>query len=188
MDTPPDPPPSPEQVIEQRLVECGLDRSGLSVRYQDYLQSIEIVISPSAGATSEDFACIKQAAGSEIVTFEDGDTFAGYTSFQAELARPEMLAQYERRLREAGLWEGFPRREGFETLQEYAVALEEHSGVGPGSALHVSGDSIAFDPPRDYATYADFAERYSNLFTVVSYASIRDRIGFGFIGNEAIAE
>jgi len=188
MDTPPEPPPSPEQIIEQRLVDCGLDAHGLSVRYEDGLQSLEIVIASSAGATSKHFACIKEAAEHEIVTFEDGGMYSAYSKFTTELARPEMLAGSEKALKEAGLYEGFPEREAFETLEEYAVALEKHAGANPGSALRVSGDGILFDPPRDAASYADFEDRYSNLIAVVAYASIRDRVGFGFIGNGAIAE
>lgn len=187
IDMPPVPPPSQEQVIEQRLVECGLDTQGISVKYENYLQSIEIVIAPNAGAASEDFACIKEAAGYEIVTFQDGAMFAAYMDFASELARPDMLASYESRLKEAGLWEGFPERQGFASLAEYAVALEGHGGVEPGTVLRVSGDGILFDPPRN-ADYSEFVERYSKLLLVVSYASMRDRLSLGFLGNENVAE
>ena len=185
MDTPPEPPPSPEQIIEQRLIDCGLDAAGISVGYEDLLQSIEIVIGPSAGATREHFGCIKEAAGYEIVTFEDGRMFSAYTDFQTELDRPEMLASAEKALKEAGLWAGFPDRSAFDSLEEYAISLERHAGVEPRMALRVSGDGILFDPPRDYSSYTDFAD---GLLAVVAYASTRYRVGFGFIGNEAVAE
>lgn len=188
IDMPPVPPPSQEQAIEQRLVECGLDAEGISVKYEDYLQSIEIVIAPRAGATSDKFACIKEAAGYETVRFEDGAMFAAYMDFASELARPEMLAIYEGRLKEAGLWEGFPDRQGLASLEAYAAALEVHAGFQPGTALRASGEGILFDPPRDVSDYADFVERYSKLLLVASYASIRDRLSFGFIGNEKVAE
>lgn len=182
------PPPSPEYIIEQRLVECGLDAKGISVKYEDYLQSIEIVIAPSAGVTSEHFPCIKEAADYEIVTFEDGEMFAAYTDFASEMARPEMLAMYEGRLKEAGLWAGFPARQDFDSLEAFAVALEEHAGLEPGTTLRVSGDGIIFNPPRDFSDFVDFSERYSNLIAVVTFASIRDRLKFSFIGNDKIAE
>jgi hypothetical protein len=188
IDMPPHLPQSPEQIIELRLVECGLDAKGISVRYQDYLQSIEIVIGPSAGATSDHFPCIKEAAGYEIVTFEDGETFAAYTDFTSELARPEMLAMYEERLKESGLWEGFPERRDSDSLEAFARALEEHAGLEPGMTLRVSGDDILFDPPRDSSSYVAFAEKFSGLIAVVAYASIRDRLSLGIIGNGRFAE
>ncbi len=188
IDVPPEPLPTQERVIEQRLLDCGLNPGGFTVKYEDYLQSIEIVIEPSAGATSDNFACIREAAGNEIVTFEDGEMFAAYMDFTSELARPEMMVMYEGRLKEAGLWEDFPGREDFGSLEEYAEALEVHAGIKPGSALRVSGNGILFDPPSASHNYADFAERYSNLLSVVAYAATKDRVNFGFIGNERVAE
>ena len=188
IDVPPEPLPTQEQVIEQRLLGCGLNAGGFTVKYEDYLQSIEIAIAPSAGASSDNFACIKEAAGYEIVTFQDGAMFAAYMEFASELARPEMMEMYESRLKEAGLWKGFPNREDFRSLEEYAKALKVHAGMKPDSALRVSGDSILFDPLFASPTFADFAEPYSNLLSLVAYASTRDRVKFGFIGNERVAE
>ena len=170
------------------MLDCGLYPGGFTVKYEDYLQSIEIVITPNAGATSDNFAFIRDAAGYEIVTFQDGEMFAAYMDFASELARPEMMVMYEGRLKKAGLWEGFPDREDFGSLEEYVEALEAHAGIKPGSALRVSGDGILFDPPSAHTNYADFAERYSNLLSVVAYAATRDRVNFGFIGNERVAE
>ncbi|RDC60342.1 hypothetical protein HME9302_01545 [Alteripontixanthobacter maritimus] len=170
------------------MLDCGLNPGGFTVKYEDYLQSIEISIEPSAGATSDNFDCIRGAAGNEIVTFEDGEMFAAYMDFAAELARPDMMVMYEGRLKEAGLWEGFPVREDYGSLEEYAEALEVHAGMKPGSALRVSGDGILLDPPSASHNYPDFAERYANLLSVVAYAATKDRVNFGFIGNERVAE
>jgi hypothetical protein len=188
IDVPPEPLLTQEQIIEQRLLDCGLNSGGFTVKYEDYLQSIEIAIAPSAGATSDNFACIKEAAGYEIVTFQDGAMFAAYMDFVSQLARPEMMAMFEGRLKEAGLWEGFPDRENFVSLEEYAKALEVHAGNTAGSALRVSADGIVFDPPSASQNYAAFAERYSNLISVVAYASTKDRVKFGLIGNERVRE
>ncbi|MXO66336.1 hypothetical protein [Altericroceibacterium endophyticum] len=188
IDVPPEPLSTQEQVIEQRLLDCGLNSGGFSVRYEDYLQSIEIVIASSAGATTDDFKCISEASGYEIVRFEDGAMFAAYMDFASELARPEMMVMFEDSLKEVGLWEGFPEREDFGSLKDYAEALEVHAGLEPGAALRVSGDGILFDPPNASADYEDFAERYSNLLSVVAYASTRDRLNFGFLGNERVEE
>ncbi|MCR2832574.1 hypothetical protein [Parerythrobacter lacustris] len=186
IDVPPEPLPSQERVIEQRLLDCGLNLGGVTVRYADYLQSIEIVIAPAAGATSDNFACIKEASGYEILRFEDSAMFAAYTDFVSELARPEMLMMHEVRLAEAGLWEGFPDRDDFDSLESYARALEAHTGFLPGSALRVSGGAILFESAG--AAGMDLYGHYFNLLSVVTYASLRHRIEFGFVGNEKIAK
>ena len=188
IDMPPVPPPSPEKVIEQRLIECGLDVSGVSIRYADYLQSIEIVIRPIAGATAEDFECIKNAAGYEIVTFEDRKMYRAYSDYRVELARPEMLESLKARLQEKGLLEDLPERGNFENLEAYAKALEAHGGVAPGSVLRVYGDEILFYPPRDDESSAAFLDHYSDLIGIIGYLSLRDGFGFAFIGNEQFSD
>ena len=193
IDMPPVPPPSPEKVIEQRLIECGLDVSGVSIRYEDYLQSIEIVIRPTAGATADHFECIKNAAGYEIVTFEDREMYRAYSDYTAELARPEMLESLKARLQEKGLLEDLPERGNFENLEAYAKALEAHGGVAPGSVLRVYGDEILFYPPRDYPPRDDespaaFLDHYSDLIGIIGYLSMRDGFGFAFIGNEQLSD
>lgn len=187
-DVPPEPFSTQEQVIEEQLLDCGLNSGGFSVRYDDYLQSIDIVIAPSAGATSDDFACIREAAGYEIVRFEDGVMFAAYMDFASELARSKVMMRLQGSLKEAGLWEGFPEREDFSSLKDYAEALEVHAGLDPGAALRVSGDGFLFEPQSTSPHDEDFTERYSNLFSVVVYASARDRLNFGFLGNEGVVE
>ena len=182
VDVPPE--PSYEQVIEHRLSDCGLDSSGVSVRYEDYLQSVEIRIAPSAGAKAEQFECIRQAAGYEIVTFEDPDMYAAYTDHVSEQLRPGMMASMERQLKESDLWENFPSLGDYESLEDFSVALEEHAGLEAHSTLKVADDGIQFDPPDEDGPPADFVERYSKLIAVVSYASMQEGLSFGFLGNE----
>jgi len=184
----PEPPAVPEHVIEERLVDCGLSRSGFTARYEDYLQSIEIVIAPAAGAREEQFSCIRAAAGYEIVTFEDGAMAKAYSDYVSELARPQMLENATGELEKRGLLIEFPERESFSSLELYAQALEAHSGLVPQSTLKVDGETIVFDPPRD-TSFTDFSERYSNLLAVITFAVARgDFRNFGFIGNEKFAE
>lgn len=170
------------------MLDCGLDRRGFTVTYEDYLQSIQVAIAPNSGATSENFGCIKNAASDEIVTFQDRAMFAAYTNFISQLPRPEMLAMMEARLNDTGLLEGLPDHEDFGSLAEYAAALEVHAGIEPRSALHVSGDTIVFDPQNNPSDDEGADERYSNLFAVISYATTRDRLSFGFTGNGEMAD
>jgi hypothetical protein len=174
-----------EQIIEQHLVRCGLEAKGVSVRYQEDLQSIEVIIRPTARADRSHFECIKDAVSHGIVTFEDDAMRADYTEYTSEVARPQMLASLTATLQKLKLLEGFPARGDFPSLSEYARVLETHAGKAPGVVLRVVGDSIIFDPPRT-KDYPDFATKYSDLLSVVMFASVRDHISFGFIGNEAV--
>lgn len=186
IDMPPAPPQ--EQIIERRLVECGLDVRGISVKYEEYLQGIEIVISSNAGATADHFECIEQATGNETVMFENHEMMSAYSDFTSELGRPQMLAIFESRLKERGLWEGLPVRQEFDSLENYVKALEKHAGVAPGSALRVSGDWIHFDPDHEEPNPTVFEQRYSDLLAVIAYVSTLERLKFGIIGNAKISE
>jgi hypothetical protein len=188
IDTPPAPLPAQEQVIEQKLLDCGLKVEGFTVKYEDYLQSIEIVVTPNAGATSEDFACIREAAFPEIVRFEDLVMYGNYVAFQEELVRPQVLADAEAALRERGLWDEFPERAAFTSLKDYVRALEKHAGIAPGSTLRVEGDRLIFDPPRVDEGYAVAATQYSVILMVMVYAAAKERLNLGFIGNDKFRE
>jgi hypothetical protein len=181
------PPPAHEQVIEQRLIACGLSTSGFTVRYEDYLQSIEIVITPAAGARKDHFPCIRQAAEHGIVSFAEGSMQKAYSDFEAELLRPQMLESATAELKKRGLLADFPDRKSYANLELYAEALERHSGRMPRSSLRVSGVAIVFDPPRSHPNFRDFDKRYSNLMAVIAFASARGDADFAFIGNEAFA-
>ena len=181
------PPPAHEQLIERRLVECGLSTDGFTVKYEDYLQSIEIVITPAAGARKDHFPCIRQAAEHEIVSFADASMQKAYSDFETELLRPQMLEVATAELKKRGLLANFPDRKSFANLEQYAQALERHSGLMPKSALKVSGSTIIFDPPRDRTNFKDFNKRYSSLMAVTMFAAVRGDADFAFIGNEASA-
>jgi hypothetical protein len=189
IDIPPEPPFADEQVITQRLLECGLVSGGFSVRYEDYLQSIEVVIAPSAGATSDHFPCIHTAVFPEIVTFEDGAMYQEYMAYVGELFRPQMLADSAAALRERGLLDGFPERGDFPAFADYVRALEAHAGFASATALRAEGDNrLVFDPPRPDKGFAEFSERYSDLLMDAVYAAAKEDLSFGFIGNEKIRE
>jgi hypothetical protein len=191
IDVPPEPLPSQEQVIEQRLIECGLDARGISVKYEDYLQSIEIVIGPGAGASVEIFDCIREAAGYEIVTFEDGQLQLAYAERSHELARPRLLAEARDGLAKRGLLEGFPERSDFSSDKLFAEAIERHCSVEPGS-FFVEGQWGLVAQPKmggDPLSQSEW-DRMSCLMNALMYLSAKGESGFkiGFIGNERVAE
>ena len=189
IDTPPEPTPSQEQVIERKLLDCGLKAGGFAVRYEDELQSIEVVIRSVAGAGLEHFACIREVAFPEIVTFEEPTMFQQYMDFEAELARPQVLADVEASLKERGLWDNFPARSRFATFAEYVQALEAHAGFTPGTILQVEGEGlVTVYPLREEPISAASTERVGVLLMVLHFASARDRFDIGLIGNDKVRE
>lgn len=185
IDVPPQSVVQPEQVIERKLIDCGLEANGFSVKYQDYLQSIEIDIEPEAKASGKQFQCIQQATGHEVVTFRDNVLQAAYNGFIADLYRPQMIAEATENIKKFGLLKDFPKRATFNSMTEYARALERHCGVLQGSVLKVVDNGISFDPPRE-PDYQNFSKLYSKILAAVMYASaIGDLEKMGFVGNEA---
>lgn len=184
IDIPPEPPASPQLHIEQRLVDCGLERRSFSVKYEEYLQSIEIVIDDQANIATSQFTCIHAAAGNEIVSFKNGATQLAYNDFGAELVRPEMVARAKVELEKRGLLADFPNRGPFPDLKRYAEALEAHCGMSPGSALRAGSQDILFDPPAKNTGLSEFNKRYSCILSLLMYASAKGDATFAFIGNE----
>lgn len=189
IDTPPEPPPAQEQVIAQKLVDCGLKADGFTVRYEGELESILIVITPAAQVKPEHFLCIREATGFEIVTFEDTEMFGAYMQVLDELARPQVLADAEKSLRESGLLENFPKRSDYAAFADYLRALEIHAGFAPGSVLKADGDQrVRVEPSSDEIFDEKSFERWAVLLTVLKYASARDGFPIGFVGNDKYRE
>ena len=67
------PPPAYEQVLTEKLLHCGLRNGGFTVKYEDELQSVEVIIDKETRTSAGHFDCIRQAAGHGIVTFKDSE-------------------------------------------------------------------------------------------------------------------
>ena len=180
------------QIVEERLAECGLNSDGYTVSYQDYLQSVEVVIDDGAGAQPEHFPCIKQAAGAgfAIVSFSNRESMTAYMDWVVEQRRPQMLADSEAELRKLGKWEGLPQRADFETDSLFAMALESHCDQEPGSLLEGRDGWITLKPEAGLGlTHDEFKAKLSCLFSAINYATAYDpSLKFGFIGNGKFRE
>lgn len=132
MDLPPEPQIQSVEVIEQRLVDCGLNQKGFSIQYSELLQAREIVIGKNADVSVEQFACIHTALGFEFVTFEDAQMGEEYRDFSNELVRPQILEYAKNGLAEVGLLEGFPERAKYKSDKLFAEAIEVHCGLEAG--------------------------------------------------------
>ncbi|KGB57178.1 hypothetical protein FG91_00287 [Sphingopyxis sp. LC81] len=187
IDMPQVPPPAYEQVLTQMLLECGLRNGGFTVKYEDDLQSVEIVIEKEAGASKAHFDCIKQAADYEIVTFKDPDLQQAYQDKVFEALRPQMLADARAELEKRGVLDGFPERSKFGSDRLFAEALEQQCGMLPGSFFVQSEWGLVGQPKLDSQSKVD-QDRISCLMAAIMYVSAKgESFEFGFIGNEAFA-
>lgn len=189
IDMPPEPPPAQVQVIQQKLVECGLKADGFTVKYEDELQSIEIVIGPQAGASSDKFDCIRAAAQHEIVTFNESSLQAAYNGRVAEFIRPKLLEDAQEGLRKRGLLDGFPERANFASDKLFAEALERHCGVKPGSFLVQSQWGLIAQPPKAGPLGSAKWDQMSCIMNALMYVSAKgENFKVGFIGNERVRD
>ncbi|WP_373928718.1 hypothetical protein QTN93_00990 [Sphingomonas aerolata] len=183
----PDTPPAYDKILTQRLMRCGLHQSGLAVQYQQELQSIEIFIGQDAHATADHFDCINDAAGYEVVTFENSEMQLAYEDRVVEIRKPKILANARAALESRGVLEGFPGRSEFSTDKLFAEALERQCGMEPGSFFVQTQSGMIGQPQTGRKSKADEA-RANCLIAAIMYVSAKGELSkFGFDGNEAIA-
>ncbi|MEM6826419.1 MAG: hypothetical protein AAF553_00595 [Pseudomonadota bacterium] len=189
IDIPPEAELPQGQIIEQRLVKCGLDAKGLTVRYEAELKSIEVIIGLDAGATVDHFACIHEASAPELVFFEDREMHGAFSGWLSELMRPQRLAQAEAELDRRGLLDGFPERSAYSSDKKFAEALEAHCGLEIGSFFEESEWGLIGSPKTDL--FLDEAEwdKFICILTAMSFASAKgEAFKVGFVGNELVRE
>lgn len=185
VDMPQIPPPAYEQVLTQKLLQCGLRNGGFTVRYEDILQSVEIVIAKDAEASPEQFDCIRQAAGYEIVTFDVPELQQAYQDRVAEALRPKMLADARAALEKRGILADFPERSKFRSDKLFAEALERQCGMKPGSFFVESQWGLIGKPKLGRQSKREL-DKMSCLMAAIMYVSAKgEKFEFGFIGNEA---
>lgn len=188
IDMPPEPPPAQIQAIQQQLVECGLKAGGFTVKYEDELQSIEIVIGPQAGASTDKLDCIREAAHYEIVTFSDDEMQGAYTDHVTRLLRPKMLEDAREGLRKRGLLDGFPERTHFASDKLFAEALEKHCGVEPGWFFVESQWGLIAQPKATPLSGSEW-DQMTCLMNAMMYVSAKGEIfKVGIIGNEQFSD
>ncbi|MCP3735391.1 hypothetical protein M9979_10970 [Sphingomonas sp. RP10(2022)] len=182
----PEVPPAYEQVLTQKLIHCGLHHGGFTVKYERELQSVEIVIGQDAGAATKHFDCIREAAGHEIVTFENPELHQAYEDRVFKALRPKILADARAELERRGVLHSFPERSKFASDKLFAEALERQCGMKPGSFFVESQSGLIGQPKPGRQSKAD-EERTACLMAAIMYVSAKgEPFKFGFVGNEAI--
>ncbi len=179
-------PPAYEQVLTEKLLRCGLRSRGISVKYEEEPQSVEIVIDREAGTSAKNFDCIRQASGHEIVTFKDLELQQAYEARVFEELKPKMLADARAELTRHGALEGFPERSRFGSDKLFGEALERQCGMKPGSFFAQNQGGLIAQPKLDPQSEAD-ENKMSCLMAAVMYVSAKgEAFKFSFIGNEAL--
>ena len=186
-DIPHNGPPAYYQSVTQNLLQCGLKNGGFTVKYEDELQSVEIVIEKEAGASVANFDCIREAAHSEIVTFKDPVLQQAYQDRTYAVLRPKMLADARAELEKHGLIEGFPERSNFGSDKLFAEALERHCGMKPGSFFVQSQWGLSVRPKLPRVRKANDTKMSCLSAAIVYVVAKGEDFKFGFIGNEAVA-
>jgi len=181
------PPPSNVPIIEA-VVSCGVSRSGISLRYEELLQSDVLSIAASSGATDKMFECIRSATWARaIVEFEEPEIGARYQAYDNTEAGALMKAMAQEKLRKAGKLGKLPNYSAGRSLGEYLNALEAFCGLEPGSAFEVMGPD-SFTYRRDFLTLP--VKPGVECLTDAVMASNLEEHGMrlGFIGYEAVEE
>jgi len=187
LDMPQLPPPAYEQVLTEKLLHCDLRSGGFTVKYEDLLQSVEIVVEKETSVSTENFDCIRQAADYEIVTFKDSEVQKAYDARVFEAMRPKMLAEARDELEKRGVLKGFPERSKFASDKLFAEALERQCGMRPGSFFVPNKWGLSAQPKLGRRINADM-DRMSCLMAAITFVQAKgEPFEFGFIGNEAHA-
>lgn len=187
IDMPQATPPAYEQIVTQELLQCGLRNGAFTVKYEDELQSVEIVIENEAGASAANLDCIREVAGHEIVTFRDHALQQAYQDRVYEGLRPTMLADAKAELEKRGVLDGFPERSKYGSDKLFAEALERQCGMKPGSFFVESQSGLVGQPKLEHLSKAEEAKLSCLMAAIMYVSAIGDDFKFGFIGNEEVA-
>ena len=186
IDMPQATPPAYEQTVTQELLQCGLRNGAFTVKYEDELQSVEIVIENEAGASAANLDCIREAAGHEIVTFKDHALQQAYQDRVYEALRPKMLADAKAELEKRGILDGFPERSKFSSDKLFAEALERQCGMKPGSFFVESQSGLIGQPKLGRQSKAEEAQLSCLMAAIMYVSASRDVFIIVFIGSVVV--
>ena len=178
----------PEIAIVQDLARCGLKPAGLSISFDELLQSTVVTIARKAGGSASDFKCIRSAAWGKVdLTFEDDKLGADYQSFSNAVGSTEVRWLARHWLAERGLLERVPTFPIGTPPEEIATAIEKLCSIEPGNALELSSSNLVTVRPSFLKIPID--PRIECLFNVMIAIDLEEHgLNFGFIGNAKFAE
>jgi hypothetical protein len=194
IDAAPQMPPLPDKPVAEAIVDCGVRTGTFTVNYDDELQGNMIIFLKSSEVNRSNIQCIWEATWSEFVQFPDPELQEAYDAIGQKYYdthfKGQVLESARANLAKHGLLENLPKSGGFDSREEFAVALERHCGFAPHSTLRVEGDSFTIWPQGETAppSGAEF-ERLSCLLASLTLAAEADgNLKIGFVGNELVAD
>ncbi|MBX9858928.1 MAG: hypothetical protein K2Y20_04965 [Sphingomonas sp.] len=185
------PPPNYTQTTDA-IVQCGISRSKISIRYEDELQSDEITISDLGTVSDGKLRCLKSTVHPfYILTIQNEKQRGEFYEFSEREDRPKRLADAREWLRSRGLLEQVPTFDPKQGIAAFAAELEGACGLRPGSALMMHGSSALTVRPefilsKSFTTLGESLYCLTQMFAASNAAD--NGVRFVFIGNEAVSE
>jgi hypothetical protein len=182
------PPPSYEQTIEA-IQHCGVARSRIRIKYEDYLQSDEVTISNIGTVSDAKLRCVRKAVHPfYILTLTNPEHQSAFNELERKDGRPIYRQQARDWVRSKGWTARIPAFNESAGIEAFAQALEVACELRAGSAILALG-SRSLTVRDEFFKNSSFEDSSKILecLTQMFAASNADEHGvrFGFIGNEA---
>ncbi|MGV1683934.1 hypothetical protein [Sphingopyxis sp. NJF-3] len=178
----------PEMPVIQDLVRCGLDRSGLSISFDDLLQGNVVTVARKAGGEASQFTCIRSAVWGKVdISFDDEKLQSDYRSFEAVVGLAEVRWEARHWLAERGMLGKLPDFSVGTPPDKIVRGIEEFCSIEPGKALSLySPTSITFRP--DFLKIPASPEFECLIRALTAIDLEKHGLEFVIIGNEAVAQ
>jgi hypothetical protein len=178
----------PEIPVIQDLVRCGLDRTGLSISFDDLLQSNVVTVARKAGGEASQFTCLRSAVwGKADILFDDEKLQSDYRSFDAAVALAEVRWEARHWLAERGMLEKLPEFSVGTPPDKIVRGIEEFCSIEPGKALSLySPTSITFRSDFLKIPASPESECLIRAMSVIDLE--KHGLEFVIIGNAAVAQ
>jgi hypothetical protein len=178
--------PSPPPVIEQ-LTRCGLNAGGLTIEFDDLLQTAVVTVKIGAGGRASMFPCVRHAIwGAAEITFENEKLGEAYRQFDQSVGAAEGQAMARAWLAEHGLLDRLPQFATGEGEASIREKIESFCSIPRGTALELASPGfLTFR--HDFMTLPPKPEFECLLYTLMAVDLEKQGLSFGFIGNERYA-
>ncbi|WP_447952478.1 hypothetical protein [Sphingopyxis chilensis] len=178
----------PEIPVIQDLVRCGLDSAGLSISFDDELQSSVVTVARKAGGDASKFTCIRSAVWGKVdLAFQDNKLASDYRSFEAVVGLAEAQWQARHWLAERDMLKKLPDFADGTPPERIIWGIEQFCSIEPGEALALYSPTLITLRP-DFLQPLGRPE-FECLINVMMLIDLEKHgLEFGLIGNEAIAQ
>jgi len=178
----------PEVPVIQDLVRCGLDRSGLSISFDDLLQSHVVTVARKAGGKASQFTCVRSAVWGKVdISFDDEKLQSDYRSFEAAVGSAEVRWQARHWLAERGMLEKLPDFAVGTPTDKIMQDIEQFCSIEPGEALVLYSSKLITLRP-DFVKIPVRPEFECLMQTLMLVDFEKHGLSFGLVGNEMLAK